>query len=106
MESVQGELKSNEVERQAIRQDLFITKDEINREVINIKKEIAENASKDENTEKTLTRMKQQIEIQNKQNIDNQAKVNHSLKMLTEKSTVLNQGIEAIKSDTIEEESR
>ena len=106
MESVQAELKSNDVERQAIRQDLFITKDEINREVINIKKEIAENASKDENTERTLTRMKQQIEIQNKQNIESQNKVNHSLKMLTEKSTELNQGIEAIKSETIEEESR
>ena len=106
MEGVQESLASNQVERQAIRQDLYVTKDEINRDVISIKKEIAENASKDEQTGKALSTMRQQIEIQNKQTVEYQTKVSQSLKTLTEKSTAAHQSIEGIKSETIDEESR
>ena len=106
MEGVQERLASNQVERQAIRQDLYVTKDEINREVISIKKDIAENASKDEDTEKTLNKMGQQIEVQNKQNFENQRKVNQTLKSLAEKSTAVHHSIEGIKSEMIDEESR
>ena len=106
MEEIQERLASNENERQAIRQDLFVTKDEINREVISIKKEIAENASKDGETGKTLDKMRQEIEIEKKQNVENQKKVNQSLRTLTNNSTAANQNIEAIKSEMMEEESR
>ena len=106
MEGVQERLASNQVERQAIRQDLYVTKDEINRDVISIKKEILENASRDAETEKTLREMRQEIEVEKKQNVENHKKVNQSLKTLTEKSTAVHQSIEGIKSEMIEEESR
>ena len=106
MEGVQERLASNQVERQAIRQDLYVTKDEINRDIISIKKDISENASKDEETEKTLRAMRNQIEVEKRQNVENQKKVNQSLKSLTEKSTAVHQSIEGIKSEMIDEESR
>ena len=106
MEEIQERLASNENERQAIRQDLFVTKDEINREVISIKKDIAENASKDGETGKTLDKMRLEIEIEKKQNVENQKKVNQSLRTLTNNSTAVNQSIESIKSEMMEEESR